>query len=322
MNSNDLRDRIFGTIFGQGVGDAIGFGNKFGSKSKVPVEYPDGLRSYEQITRYKNIDHWQPGDWTDDTDQMVCILDSLIELGRLDTLDIARRFQHWGITNGMGMGYTTSTVILDPNYLDNPELVAVNYWESKGRNSASNGAVMRTSVLGVWDREDYLKVMKNAAGVARLTHPDPRCVGCSVAVSLAIAAILNGNSSEDAIALAKDLSLGYHPEMERYWELAHNPDVTQLQLDENMKLGDSNSKIGYTMKCFAAGFWALIHSNKYWDGINTLIKEGGDADTNCAVAGALLGAKYGFSNIPSHLVENLVYGKELEEKVNKLIEFD
>lgn len=127
MNSNNLRDRIFGAIFGQAVGDAIGFGTEFVSKSNVLIEYPDGLRSYEQITRYKNIDHWQPGDWTDDTDQMVCILDSLIELGRLDRLDIARRFQHWGITNGMGMGYTTSTVILDPNYLNDPELIAVNY---------------------------------------------------------------------------------------------------------------------------------------------------------------------------------------------------
>lgn len=180
---------------------------------------------------------------------------------------------------------------------------------------------MRTSILGVWEREKYLKVIANAAGVARLTHADPRCVGCSVAVSLAIAGILNGNSSDSAIALAKDLSQGYHPEMERYWELAHNRDVAKLQLDENMKLGDSNFKIGYTMKTFAAGFWALIESDNYWDGINTLIKEGGDADTNCAVAGALLGAKYGFSNIPSHLVENLVYGKELKKKVNKLIEF-
>ena len=35
MNSNDLRDRIFGTIFGQGVGDAVGFGTEFVSKTKV-----------------------------------------------------------------------------------------------------------------------------------------------------------------------------------------------------------------------------------------------------------------------------------------------
>lgn len=177
---------------------------------------------------------------------------------------------------------------------------------------------MRTSVLGVWDREDYLKVIANATRVARLTHADSRSIGCSVAVSLAIASIVNGDSVKDAIALVMDLSLGYHPEMQKYWGLAHNPDISLLELDEGMKLGDP--KIGYTMKIFATGFWALIHANNYWHGIDTLIKEGGDADTNCAVAGASLGAKYGISDIPSHLIDGLVYGRELKQKVDKLIE--
>jgi ADP-ribosylglycohydrolase len=34
--------------------------------------------------------------------------------------------------------------------------------------------------------------------------------------------------------------------------------------------------------------------------IVNLIMEGGDADTNAAVAGALLGAYLGYANLPSH----------------------
>lgn len=317
MKNFNSKDRIYGTIFGQAVGDAIGFGTEFVPKSKVTIKYPNGLERYEQITRYKNIKGWQPGDWTDDTDQMLCILDSLIELGRLDTTDIACRFKHWAVTDGMGMGYTFSTVVLDPNYVESPELTAIYYWESKDRLSAANGAMMRTSVLGVWQHQDYLKVIANTTKVARLTHADPRCIGCSVAVSLAIAAMLNGDSTKDAISLAMDLSMGYHPEMEKYWGLARDPDLTRLQLDEGLELG--NPKVGYTMKTFAAGFWALIHASNYWSGIEALINEGGDADTNCAVAGALLGAKYGLSDIPSHLIDDLVYKHELEQKVDRLM---
>ncbi len=38
-----------------------------------------------------------------------------------------------------------------------------------------------------------------------------------------------------------------------------------------------------------------------------------------AVAGALLGAKFGYSNIPHRWVEGLVYREELEVKVERLM---
>ncbi len=50
-----------------------------------------------------------------------------------------------------------------------------------------------------------------------------------------------------------------------------------------------------------------------------IIHEGGDADTNAAVAGALLGAKFGYSNIPQRWLEGLVNRQELEGKVDGLI---
>ena len=47
--------------------------------------------------------------------------------------------------------------------------------------------------------------------------------------------------------------------------------------------------------------------------------EGGDADTNAAVAGALLGEKFGYSNIPQRWVEGLVYRQELGDKIDRLM---
>ena len=38
---------------------------------------------------------WQRGDWTDDTDMMLCILDSFVACQKVDFLDIARRFKEW-----------------------------------------------------------------------------------------------------------------------------------------------------------------------------------------------------------------------------------
>jgi len=92
-------DRIRGVIFGQAIGDALGFGTEFFSKREVAFTYPEGLADYSQIRffsqitkRFEQLDdwRWQPGDWTDDTDLMLCIFDSLLANQQLNLRDIVR----------------------------------------------------------------------------------------------------------------------------------------------------------------------------------------------------------------------------------------
>lgn len=56
-----------------------------------------------------------------------------------------------------------------------------------------------------------------------------------------------------------------------------------------LKLADRNS-IGYTLKCMGAGFWSL-KKNDFREALQKIVLEGGDADTNGAVVGAMLGCK-------------------------------
>jgi ADP-ribosylglycohydrolase len=42
-------------------------------------------------------------------------------------------------------------------------------------------------------------------------------------------------------------------------------------------------------------FYALIHTKSYKEGIDYIIKQGGDTDTNACIGGYLLGAYYGFN---------------------------
>ena len=54
--------------------------------------------------------------------------------------------------------------------------VAWDIWENSGRYLAPNGAVMRTSVLGIHDFKTPEKVVDNAINVCKCTHADPRFV--------------------------------------------------------------------------------------------------------------------------------------------------
>ena len=75
----DLYDKVCGVIFGQAIGDALGLGTEFMSYNEVLKYYPQKLTSYNQILQDRHRIRWKAGEWTDDTDMMLCIADAMIE---------------------------------------------------------------------------------------------------------------------------------------------------------------------------------------------------------------------------------------------------
>lgn len=291
------QDQLRGVIYGQAVGDALGLGTEFLSKSEVDEYYPQGLHRYAHIVQDGHRSRWVRGDWTDDTDQMLCIFDSLLERQRLDIQDIARRIYQWATHGGMGIGMTVLSVLQAPQFLRDPHAAARLVWEDSGRCVAANGAVMRTAILGVWHYDQPERVMWQAEQVCKITHYDPRCVASCVAVSCLISAFLQGQSDTNAlIAEALDKAALYDPLAKEYVDATIDEPLEALDLDEGLNPGETN-RIGYTLKALGAGLWALRHATSFADGITQVIHEGGDADTNAAVVGALLGAKFGFVGI-------------------------
>ena len=143
------KERFLGIIFGQAVGDALGLSTEFMSKQEVDQFYPNGIGDYSQIVQDDHRRRWQRGDWTDDTDMMLCILDSFVACQKVDILDIARRFKEWMMNGGMGIGRHTYNVMALGDYTSNPQKAAEIIWKMGKKKAAANGAVMRTSVVGL-----------------------------------------------------------------------------------------------------------------------------------------------------------------------------
>lgn len=329
MVNHLLTDKIKGVLFGQAIGDALGFGAEFMSHQEILKYYPNGLNNYSEIQFFSKITkqfepfedwRWQRGDWTDDTDQMLCILDSLLAKKKVDLNDIARRLQDWSINDGFDVGRTFANITRHPEFLNDPQKIAYQYWENSGFHIAPNGGVMRTSILGIWQYQNSEQVCLNAQAVCKLTHADPRCVASCIAVCFAISQILQGR--ENLPLLIEEIYekiKHFHPEIEEYFALIKNPNLAELRLDEGLNEHES-LKIGYTLKTLSAGLWALLHADSFQEGILAIIHAGGDADTNAAVAGALLGAKFGYHNLKSDWLEGLIYQQELATKINQLME--
>ncbi len=304
-----VKDKIKGTIFGHAIGDSLGLPLEGWSKEGIKQYYPDGYSFYNQMERMG----WEQGEWTDDTEQMLCIMDSIIERGDVDIKDIAGKIYKWSEGGGKGIGMTVANVIYFPGFLDDPYSAAREIWERSGCYLAPNGGVMRTSVLGIWKYWNEKEVIKNAEDICRITHWDPRCIGSCVAVCYAISSFLKGVN--EPISIYKDvlkLVDNYDKRIKPYLELAKEP-ISEIKLDEK-------GSMGYTLKTLAAGFWAVLNGRDFKGGLLTIVNEGGDTDTNGSVSGALLGARFGYSNIPHEYIRGLVKNDILERKVDLFIE--
>ncbi|QIK59901.1 ADP-ribosylglycohydrolase family protein [Dysgonomonas sp. HDW5A] len=296
-------NRIRGLIFGQAIGDGLGLASEFMTRNEVLHFYPNGIKGYDDIIQDKHRSRWQKGAWTDDTDQMLCILNSLLEKKSIDLKNIAQRFVEWKKSNGMGIGRHTNNILSVGNYADEPIKVAQLIWNMSGMKSAPNGAIMRTSIVGCWNYSNWEQVRINTENICKLTHYDPRCVGSCVIISYIVSQTI-----QDKTILKSDiLNIGdqYDSRIAEYIELSYQSDVNLLKLDEE-------SKIGYTLKTLSAALWAYNYAPDFHLGLRLIIEQGGDADTNGAVAGALLGLKFGYIDIPKNLKEKLI-GKDILE---------
>lgn len=291
-NNERIADKMEGCLLGQAIGDALGLGSEFMSKSQVVRTYPDGLRRYAQIIRDSHRRRWPRGAWTDDTDMMLCIMDAFTD-GHFDPHAVALNFKKWFDSKPSDMGRHTFNVLYFDGYVDDPVYTAEKVWTLNHRRSAANGAIMRTSVLGL----PHGISNEEIESVCRLTHPDPRCIGSCVIVSR----IINRHIWLDAdttLDQAIEIAEHYDSRIREWLELAHDGQLSELRLD-------GPDGMGYTLRTLGAALWAYWHSGSFTHGLVDIVNQGGDADTNGAVTAAILGAKFGASGIPDYYIRDL-----------------
>lgn len=302
-----IKDQMLGCLYGQAIGDALGLGSEFMSKDEVVKNYPDGLKNYDQIIQDAHRRRWAKGAWTDDTDMMLCILHGF-ENGAFNLHHVASNFKDWFNGTPMGIGSHTYKVLCMGDYVEQPEMCSKLWWELSRQQSAANGALMRTSVVGLAQNN----VIEQAEAICKLTHYDPRCVGSCVIASSIINNLVwhDKQLSYDEI---KNIAQRYDERILEWVDVAYNSsEISMLDLDETYS-------IGYTLRTLSAALWCYWHAKSFEDGLLSVVNEGGDANTNGAIAGAILGAKFGYFSIPSYYINNLHWQAEYHKVVTSFI---
>ena len=289
----NIKERMLGCLYGQAIGDALGLGSEFMSKDEVIQNYPDGLKTYSQIIQDAHRRRWDKGAWTDDTDMMLCILNGF-EDEKFNLHHVASNFKDWFNGTPMGIGSHTFKVLCMGDYVEQPEMCSKLWWDLSRQQSAANGALMRTSVVGLAKYD----VEKQAEDICKLTHYDPRCVGSCVIAAMIIHNLV-WNDTLLSYEQIRDIVRRYDDRILEWVDKAYNStDISMLDLDETYS-------IGYTLRTLSAALWCYWHVKSFEDGLLSVVNEGGDADTNGAISCAILGAKFGLPSIPEHYITHL-----------------
>ncbi len=278
----DRRNRFLGVLPGLAIGDALGAPVEFQSAEAVAAAHPDGVR---EIT---GGGVWEKGEPTDDTQLALLLAESLALSGRLDVTDLARRLVAWLESNPKDIGNLTRQSLQNLRGGDPPDQCGAIAWEDSGRNSAGNGSLMYVAPIALANLLRPGELAEDATTVSRITHYDPRCVGACVALTHAIAGLLRGE--DDALASAAQAAQGVCDDVRATVERALARPPAALKVD--------GADRGYVLVTLELAFSAAAFAADFESALVEVVSKGGDADTNGAVAGALLGAKFGRNQIP------------------------
>ncbi|KNC50575.1 ADP-ribosylglycohydrolase superfamily protein [Thecamonas trahens ATCC 50062] len=316
MKFYQLDSKIQGLFHGFFVGSAIGLlCEDRAADDLATFASTGGLDSYgptiashdaHRAQWYSSIE--AGGVWGVDGDAALVLLDALVTAkGHVDHKVFAEKLAGWidegivatGQAGPIGVEETLVEIVCTPEFTTHPLAAAKNVYFKNGKSFADNGAVARSPLLAISDFWDLDRVAANATIMAQVTHSDPRCVASCIAVNVAIALLLQkGARSHTAKGLVFVLKKAF-----KYAKAVGVPDEGALKAaimtatPASLRLDDPKT-CRHTYKALGAAFYALRTGTDFKSTLLEIAMCGGDADANCAVAGAVLGVKLGMWAVP------------------------
>ncbi|MFJ4846335.1 ADP-ribosylglycohydrolase family protein [Streptomyces sp. NPDC088733] len=292
-------DRAAGVLLGAAVGDALG----------VPYEFKPTLSEDQQPRMIGGgLGPYEPGEYSDDTQMQVCIAEVAAagaDLRTPEALDaIAANFQGWLSEGASDVGNQTSVILSTaaraPGSAGTAMREAAREYTAGNLRSAGNGSLMRTGIVALAHLGDAAAMAEAAVAVSALTHPDPDCAdACVLWCSGIRTAVLHGTF--DGVREGLDLLPA-----ERRATWAERLDEAEAHPPRHF--GNNGWVVGALQAAWSAVTRTAVPELRPAEGgfpaqhlqlaLEAAVRAGTDTDTVAAIAGALLGARWGCSGVP------------------------
>ncbi|MFE4512569.1 ADP-ribosylglycohydrolase family protein [Kitasatospora sp. NPDC056783] len=292
--------RAAGVLIGAAVGDSLGVPYEFGSTELLPGQRPAMIGG--------GLGPYAPGEYSDDTQMHVCVAKVAAtgaDLRTPEALDaIALNFLDWIRNGASDRGMQTSAVLSATARSTGAPGTAMTSaaagYARRNPRSAGNGSLMRTGIVALAHLGDVHALAEAARAVSSLTHADPLAGdACVLWCSGIRTAVLKG--SFDGVREGLALLPGERRDQWAAWldEAESNP---PRRFNPN----------GFVVSALQAAWSAIIRtpipehrpergsfrSQHFTHALEAAVHAGNDTDTVAAIAGMLLGARWGIGAIP------------------------
>lgn len=280
-------------LVGQGIGDALG----------LPFEvladdvHPD-LATWDGTYRPCERLQLPAGHASDDTEMAECLASSLVACHGFDGADVAGRYLAWSRATPHGMGGTTRLAM--------EALASGATWRHSGvtfddPNKVGSAPPMRAAPIGAYYVTESA-IFNACRQDAYITHADPEGVAASFAVAMTVELMLWGAVPDTALSLVLE---ALHRAM-----IVNKPTLVERALHQvrvmlarghvspELFAQECAGRRGNAWQITATAIYCALHARSFREGVIDAVKLGGDSDTRGAIAGAILGARFGLEGIP------------------------
>jgi ADP-ribosyl-[dinitrogen reductase] hydrolase len=319
---NQTQDSYRGALVGAAIGDALGATVDAMSRSEVKQKY--GV--HRELVGGGRL-NLKAGEAGDDTRLAYVVAKSLIENQGAEVRDIASRMVEYVNANGSGKGIgpTTRSVLgaLKPKAKDIFS-ASSKVWQQHGGDIAGSGCIVRVAPVGMLRRVQPKEMVQETMDVCRLTHFDPRCVDACIAFNFGISYLTSGKDPSKLLFKTWRF-LADSRATKEYREQVGEEDSVDPQQDmvkflkavNDVQYDDLQAN-GMAIETTQAAYWLTLNAIDFEEGLVRAVNLGGDAATLGAVAGALLGARFGEQAIPERWLDSLKMRPDLEAVADKL----
>ena len=302
-----------GAMLGLAVGNLLGLSVESWRYQEIDKKYPQGVT---------DIDPWEAGrPMDDDLAQAVDLGEALVEGGNYIS-GFADRLVTWSHENGRGMGNLTRTVIdeLEGGHAP-PDAARIVYERDP---VAPNGGLMRCAPVALARYRQPDLLVKDSTATCVVTHYAPTCQWSCIIVNGVIGMLLLGMEPDLGAMMAAatadgapDLLAAASSDGIPVEILAAIENGTHLPSGASW-LRQEQKWIGHTLLAMQAGLWAAVTPLAFESALRQIVEAGGDTDTNGAVVGAVLGARYGASAIPQRWLDCVPERSRIEKLADDL----
>ncbi len=295
-------NRAHGVLLGLAVGNALGLSVEGWSADAIRRNAPDGVREIDPRERRRPMD--------DDLSQAVDLAESLASAPDVSS-DFAERLGRWRQANGRGIGLMTQKLIDQLGQHTHPHEASRRFWQAQGRpETQPNGGLMRCAPVALAHANDPAALIRVSAETCAVTHFAPAAQWSCIVVNTAIAILLHGGQPR-CRELAEAALADGAPQQLGQWIAQIPPEIERRIEQERVS--------GHTYLAMQSALWCLDTDASLEAALIRIVSAGGDTDTNAAVAGAVLGARYGLSAIPQRWLDCIPERERIDAVAHSLL---